>query len=82
MIDLSTDPNNSIPVNWIVAHITFYADDLHLGCKILDPSNLQLFLNFAGKIIMKLQQLGLEISPAKSPAIMSLKGTRSNKVLK
>eukprot|EP00438_Fugacium_kawagutii_P018546 Skav204351 [mRNA] locus=scaffold3936:141329:147985:- [translate_table: standard] len=80
--DLIQDPHNAIPAEWVRAHITFYADDLHVGCVIMKASDVTLFLRFVGILVTKLQSLGLQISSTKSMAIVSLKGIHHQKILR
>eukprot|EP00438_Fugacium_kawagutii_P008108 Skav222129 [mRNA] locus=scaffold1181:747034:753600:- [translate_table: standard] len=78
--DLTTDPTNPITRQWVLDHITFYADDLHVGCVIKHPKDFTQFIQFVGILIDKLQGLGLTISAAKSTAMMSLRGTHCTKL--
>eukprot|EP00438_Fugacium_kawagutii_P005137 Skav205556 [mRNA] locus=scaffold3886:24791:31069:+ [translate_table: standard] len=78
--DLTTDPANPITRQWVLDHITFYADDLHVGCVIKQPMDLPRFIQFVGILIDKLQSLGLTVSAAKSTAMMSLRGSHCHKL--
>eukprot|EP00438_Fugacium_kawagutii_P003560 Skav202746 [mRNA] locus=scaffold1326:432347:438898:- [translate_table: standard] len=73
------DDTTDLTRDWLIDHVTFYADDLHIGCVVHQLEDLTRFVQFTGLIIEKLQSLGLQISAAKSTAMISLRGAHHQK---
>ncbi len=63
-----------IPPQWILDHVTIYADDIHVFCLFWDANELSLAIQYFELIINAIERLGLSLSPSKSCVITRGKG--------
>ena len=75
MAMLLDDLQLSIPRQWILDHITIFADDIHAFCAFRNSHDLCLAVQYFEQIIAAIERLGLTLSPSKSCVIIRGKGT-------
>ena len=63
-----------IPRQWVIDHVTIYADDIHIFCMFRDVHELSLAVKYFDMIINAIIKLGLSLSPSKSCVITRGKG--------
>lgn len=68
-----------IPREWLLAHLTIYADDIHLACICCNDAEFQQFVNYTGLMFDCIRELGLQINDAKSNVIWTGTGTQYKK---
>ena len=71
---LITELQNSIPQQWLLDHLTIYADDIHVFSLFRDADELSQTIKYFELIIDAIEQLGLSLSPSKSCVITRGKG--------
>ena len=71
---LCDELQHSIPRDWLLSHLTIFADDIHVHCLFTDFHALTQALQYFEDIIATIERLGLKISPAKSCVITRGKG--------
>ena len=72
---LITELQNSIPQQWLLDHLSIYADDIHVFSLFRDTEELTLTIKYFELIIDAIETLGLSLSPAKSCVITRGKGS-------
>ena len=72
---LITELQNSIPQQWILDHLSIYADDIHVFSLFRDSEELSQTIKYFELIIDAIETLGLSLSPSKSCVITRGKGS-------
>ena len=68
--------------NWVKEHVTLYADDIHIGCRFLNPAEFSMHLRHLGHALDVLESLQLTLSYTKSFVILAATGTNPRHTLK
>jgi len=71
---LIDDLQPCIPREWLLTHLTIFADDIHVHCVFQDLSELTRAVKYFEVIIAAIERLRLQISPSKSCVITRGKG--------
>ncbi len=71
---LCDELQHGIPRDWLLKHLTIFADDIHVHCLFQSITELTQAIQYFDKIIAAIERLGLKISPTKSCVITRGKG--------
>ena len=68
------------PPGWVETHLTFYADDGHVGGIFYNYQEFTVLLNAIGRLFLILTEYDLKINPAKSVALVAMTGIHSRRI--
>ena len=71
---------NRIPMQWILAHVSLYADDIHVGGTFTSVAAFQQLLAGISALISTLREFDLQINPQKSTALLTMHGHQGRKL--
>ena len=71
-----------VPMQWIMEHVTFYADDIHTGCEFHSKQEFQAHLQNIGHLFDTIEALKLQLSYSKTFAILAVAGSNFRPALK
>lgn len=66
-----------VPLTWIQAHLTLYADDFHIGASFTSLVEFEHFHKTLGILFSTLLSMDMQLNPGKSVAILELRGSLS-----
>lgn len=70
---------NKLGRAWVHQHVTLFADDLCVAVSFSSSTQMHAQLQNIGIVIDCIESLGLSISPSKSHALVSIRGTQQHK---
>lgn len=69
-----------VPLTWIQAHLTLYADDFHVAASFTSLAEFDFFHQTLGILFSTLTLMDMQLNPGKSVAILELRGSLSGAV--
>ena len=76
---LLNDLSQQLPVAWIRACLTVYADDFHVGCTYRSVQELEYMLTAFRLLFHTLSTVEMVVNPSKSVALLAMVGPASRK---
>lgn len=77
---LLTDLSADIDIEWLRAHVNFFADDGQIGALFHTEAEMYYVLHCVGHLLFLLQQFGLVINEHKSQILFTLTGTDKKRI--
>ena len=77
MVLMLLELQQTLPLSWIQAHLSIYADDCHVGGTFTNIQEFEFLLNAIGTLFSLLQEFDMTLNPNKSVALLAMHGPKS-----